>query len=199
VTADRRESAFSVTRYLAIAALAVWALAAAGLGALAGGFPAMVAVLVVATGVFGGVAAVGVRFGERAVGVELLVAGGAWMLLFGIAALQWGLWPQASVFGPPGVVELGVDWRELSVHGVLAALGLIPLSVGVAFILGVGPLAKPVSQPEPKTGPSRRAALAVGVEALLVVAILAVAAVVVRTMLHEAPQYMSSVSNAPGP
>jgi hypothetical protein len=135
-----------------------------------------------------------------AVGVGLLLAGGAWMLFFGILALWWGLgWGTGDSFAEPYVFELGVDVKELAVYGAFTSLGLIPLSLGVSFIFGVGPLAKPVSKPEQEKGPSRRAALAVGVEALLVVAILAVAAFVMRTMLHEDGSFMRSVSNAPGP
>jgi len=63
-SADIRDSASSRTRYLAIAAAVVWALAAVGLGALAGGFAGMIVALVATALVFGGVAAVGVRFGE---------------------------------------------------------------------------------------------------------------------------------------
>lgn len=165
-----------------------------------GGFAGMIVALVVTALVFSGVAAVGVRFGEIALGVGLLVAGGAWTLFFGILAFWWGVgWGTGDSFAEPYVVELGVDVKALAVLGAFTSLGLIPLSLGVSFIFGVGPLAKPVSKPEPTKGPSRRAALAVGVEALLVVAILAVAAFVMRTMLHEEGSFMSSVSTAPGP
>jgi hypothetical protein len=209
--ADMLESASSVTRYLAIAALTVaWGLAAVGatfalaaaldldlMGRVGWGLAAMIFVVTALN--VAGLRAGDERTAENTVGVGLLLAGGVWMLMFGIAALHRGLWPQAYVFADPFVLDLSMDWGEFAVYGALAALGLIPLSVGVSFIFGVGPLARPASKPEPKPKPSRQAAKAVTVEVVLVVAILALAAVVVRTVLHEGASFTSSVSSAPGP
>lgn len=199
-TGSMRDSASTRTRYLAIAALAVWTFAAFSVVAVLGGFAGMIVALVLTALVFSGVAAVGVRFEEMAVGVGLLVAGGAWMLFFGVLAFWRGVgWGTGDAFGEPYVVELGVDVKALAVWGAFTLIGLIPLSVGVSFLFGVGPLAKPVSKPERMRGPSRRATLAAGVEALLVVVTLTVAAVVARTVFHSDGSFMSSVSGAPGP
>jgi hypothetical protein len=183
-------------RYLMIATLIVWALVVVA-GALIGGHP-MVAAIVLALVVVAAVLAV--RIAEIAFGLLSVIAGGAWILFWGVLTLHWGLGFGTEQWFGGAVVELEVDLWRLAIYGALTSLGLIPLSLGVCFIFGVGPLAKPVKEPDQlNEGPSRRSVLAASVEVALVVAILVFAAFVVRTEFSgDSYDYASSVSNAPG-
>jgi hypothetical protein len=111
-------------------------------------------------------AGVVVRTAEIAFGLLWAVPSCAWILFVGRHALQYGLgWgitpdtggclqtPNAPVLHPgdaaclivgssfPPQADVGRPF--LALFGPLALLGVIPLLLGLAFILGVGPLAKP--------------------------------------------------------
>jgi hypothetical protein len=133
---------------------------------------------------------------EIALGFVLVLSALVWMLFWSILAMWLGLgWGTGNVLGPPGVVDLGVHPMRLAIYGAFAALGLIPLSLGLSFLFAVRRLGKPVGKPRLKPSPSRQV-WRFRVEVILVVAILGVAVLVVRTTLTDDP---SSYVRAPGP
>jgi hypothetical protein len=194
---DMADKTDSGRHYLVIATLIVWALALVVAGALIGGYP-MIAALVALLVVGGLALALGVRGAEIGFGLILLVAGGVWMLFWGVLTLHYGLGvgvEQRSI----GYVEFGVEPAALAIFGAFTSLGLIPFFLGGGFIFGARPHAKP-DRPELEEDRSHRAVMAVSVEVILVVAILVVAVFVTRNVFTFDPsECCSSVSNPPGP
>ena len=195
--ADVAETTPSAGRYLMVGTLVVWALALVVAGVLIGGYPmiAAVAALLVVGGL---VLALGVRGAEIGFGLLLLLAGGVWMLFWGVLTLHYGLGvgvEQRSI----GFVEFGVEPGALAIFGAFTSLGLIAFFLGGGFIFEARPLAKP-DRPELEEDRSQRAVIAVGFEVLLVMVMLVVAVFVTRNVFSFDPsECCSSVSNAPGP
>ena len=74
----------------------------------------------------------------------MLVAGSVWIAFWGCIGLFIGLgWGVVWVFGPPYQLHRPGDLRALVFYEVIASVGVLPLLVGVSFVLGYTSTLKP--------------------------------------------------------